>query len=203
MIRALWFMLKLAVLIAAAVFLASQPGEMSLHWGAYKIQLALGLFLAGLFVLILIALSVYRLLRAIADIPGFFARRAQITRRDKAYQSLAQGLSAVAAGDARMAVKMSRRVQGLLEDHGGLPLLLEAQAARLEGREDEALNLFLQLADSKEAGFLGIRGLLAAALERGDSVRALGFARRGLEMHPRQPWLLQMTLDLEIQSRDF
>ncbi|MCD8498249.1 MAG: hypothetical protein LRZ85_09420 [Alphaproteobacteria bacterium] len=102
-----------------------------------------------------------------------------------------------------MAVKMSRRVQRLIEDHSGLPLLLEAQAAQLEGREDEAIGLFMKLSESKDAGFLGVRGLMNAALERGDKTRALAFARKGLELHPRQPWLLEMTLDLETEARDF
>lgn len=203
MLRALWFILKVTLLIGIAVWLAGQKGSIQLHWLDYKIDMALGLFLAGLFVVMLAALSLYRLLRAIADIPAIFARKRQLSRRDKAYQSLTRGLSAVAAGDARMAVKMSRRVRGLIHDHSGLPLLLEAQAAQLEGKEDEALALFLQLSQSKDAGFLGIRGLLNAALERGDKVRALTFARRGLEMHPRQPWLIDMTLQLETAARDF
>lgn len=203
MLRALWFFLKLGVLIAIALWLAGQPGDITLHWLDYKVQAALGFVLAALFVFVLVALSLYRLLRAIADIPAFFARRREISRRDKAYQSLTRGLSAVAAGDARTAVKMSRKVQSLIHDHGGLPLLLEAQAAQLEGREDEAQALFLRLSESKDAGFLGVRGLLNAALERGDTARALTFARKGLDMFPRQPWLLEMTLKLETGARAF
>lgn len=203
MLRALWFILKIAVLIAIALWLAGQPGDISLHWFDYKVDAALGLVLAGLFILILVCLSLYRFIRAIADIPAIFARRRAITRRDKAYQSLTKGLSAVAAGDARTAVKMSRKVRGLINDHSGLPLLLEAQAAQLEGREDEALALFHRLSESKDAGFLGVRGLLSAALERGDNVRALAFARKGLDMFPRQPWLLDMTLKLETGAREF
>lgn len=203
MLRTLWFIVKISLLIAIAIWLAGQPGTVQLNWLDYKIEAALGLVLATLFILMLAALSLYRLLRAIADIPSIFARRRQLNRRDKAYQSLTRGLSAVAAGDAKTAVKMSRRVRGLIQDHGGLPLLLEAQAAQLEGKEDEALALFMQLSQSKDAGFLGIRGLLNAALERGDKVRALTFARRGLEMHPRQPWLIDMTLQLETAARDF
>lgn len=203
MLRALWFILKVFALIGIAVWLAAQPGNIQLHWLSYKVEMALGLFLAGLFIAVLLILSLYRLVRAIADIPAFFARKAQISRRDKAYQSLTRGLSAVAAGDAKTAVKMSRRVQSLLKDPGGLPLLLEAQAAQLEGREDEALSLFLKLSDSKDAGFLGIRGLLNASLERKDKARALAFARKGLDMHPRQPWLIELTLKLETEAKDF
>lgn len=203
MLRALWFFLKLAVLIAIALWLAGQKGDVTLHWLDYKVQADLGFVLAALFVFILATLSLYRLLRAIADIPGIFARRRDLSRRDRAYQSLTRGLSAVAAGDARMAVKMSRKVRGLIHDHDGLPLLLEAQAAQLEGRDEEALRLFVKLSQSKDAGFLGIRGLLNAALERGDTARALVFARKGLELFPRQPWLLQMTLGLETGAGEF
>ncbi|MCD8498250.1 MAG: hypothetical protein LRZ85_09425 [Alphaproteobacteria bacterium] len=91
MFRALWFILKLAVLIAAAIWLAGQPGDVTLHWMDYKINAALGLVLACLFIFILVALSLYRLIRAIADIPAVFARRRALSRRDKAYQSLAKG----------------------------------------------------------------------------------------------------------------
>src|SRR3546814_3776271 len=60
-------------------------------------------------------------------------------QRDRGYQALSTGLIAAGAGNAIMARKMSIRTQGLLRADQEPPIhLLEAQAALIEGKNDEA-----------------------------------------------------------------
>lgn len=203
MLRALWFLIKLGVLAAIFVWVADRPGEILLEWRDYSVTMHLGLALAALLGVLLIALFIYRIIRAVADIPGRIRTSRQIKRRDNGYRILTQGMSAIAAGDTGKASRKARKAARLLNDKTGLPLFIEAQAARLDGREQEAAEQFSRLVQNKDTAFLGIRGLLTEDLAKGAPGKALVTARKALEKEPKQPWILKIVYTLEIEERNF
>ncbi|MCK5374889.1 MAG: heme biosynthesis protein HemY, partial [Alphaproteobacteria bacterium] len=84
-----------------------------------------------------------------------------------------------------------------------LSLFLEAQAARLNGDEEQASHAYLALMKDKDAGFMGIRGLLQGALDRGDYGSALELGHKALCSYPKQGWILSIVYDLEVQARNW
>ena len=207
MIRAFFFLLKVAAIAAIAVWVADLEGAVRLAWtdsagSEIAVNIHLGLFLLIALGIMLLALVLFRIIKGTADLPKTLARYKQQRNKDKGLRALTLGLTAVAAGDTKAAVYQAFRADKLLPEENGLSLLLKAQAARLDGREDEANDNFMQLLENKDASFLGMRGLLQAALDRKDYESAVTIAREALKLHPKQPWILKITYDLEIKLRE-
>lgn len=207
MIRALFFLLKIAVLVVIAVWLAEQQGAVSFTWmdGAgveNKINMHLGVFFVAALAVIVLALLLFRIIKGFADFPKSYARYKREKDKEKGFRALTLGLTAVAAGDTKAAKYQAFRARKLLDGDNGLSLLLAAQSARLDGREDEANENFIKLLENKDASFLGMRGLLQSALDQQDNDTALRVARQALKLHPKQPWILKIVYDLEIRTKD-
>lgn len=206
MIKAFWFAIKVGVLIALAVWIVDRNGSMQFGWVDAEghemvVTMELGFFLLCVLGLVLLSIFVYQTIKTFVDFPKSYRRYSEVRSKEKGYEALTRGLTAVAAGDAKAARKEAERASGLLPEDGGLPLLLKAQAARLEGREEDAVENFVALLEHKDAGFLGVRGLLQSALDNGDNEGALALAERALELHPKQPWILNIIYDLLIKNR--
>lgn len=201
MLRALWFFLQLSVIVAASVWLISQRGAVDIVWNDYTVSVQIGLFLLALALFIILLFTLYRVFLFLADAPGVFSRKRHEKNRKKGYSALTRGFVALAAGDEKKASALAREVRKLLPDERGLPLLLEAQAARLRGDEGAARGAFEKLLEDEDAAFLGIRGLLKSSLDAGDAQKALSYARAALDKNPKQPWVLKSVYDLELRNR--
>lgn len=197
MIRAIWFAVKIAVLTGVAVWVIERPGLVHIEWMDYTVTVALGFFLLAAIGVILFSIFFYQVIKTFVDFPRSLARYNEIRRREKGYRALTLGLTAVAAGDTRSAVKQAARAEKFLPGDTGLPLLLKAQAARLDGREGDAAKAFFTLIENKDASFLGIRGLLQSALDSADHETALSLADKALSLYPRQKWILKIAYDLQ------
>src|SRR4051812_22061798 len=170
--RALWFFIKIAVVVAIAVWLADRPGRVSVTWLGHNIDLSVGMALAVLVIFIFVLYLLWRLWHVVRRAPTEYGVFRRNRRQAKGFRALTRGLVAVAAGDPVEAKRLARTAHGLL-DKSPLTLLLAAQAAQLEGDEMGAQRYFEALAKNPEAGLLGLRGLATAALKRGDEEAAL------------------------------
>lgn len=201
MLRALWFFIQLSIIVVAAVWLLSQRGTVDIVWNEYSVSGNLGIFLLVAVVIAIVAVGLLRLIGAIVNAPEKFSRRRVEKNRRKGFQALTRGFVAIAAGDAKKASGFARDVRRLLPDETGLPLLLEAQAARLRGDEGDARQSFEKLLHDKDAAFFGVRGLLKSSIDAGDPVGALAFARIALDKNPKQPWVLKTVYELELENK--
>jgi HemY protein len=199
--RALWFFAQLAIVACAIIWIATQKGTVDLVWNDYSFSLTIGLFLLIVVLFTLAVVVFFRLVGAVINIPNVFSRRRGEKNRKKGFEALTRGFVALAAGDSKRASALARDVKNLLPEQTALPLLLEAQAARLRGDDIAARQSFEKLLDDKDAAFLGIRGLVKSSLESGDTAAALTYARTAQEKNPKQPWILKSVYDLEIQTR--
>jgi len=202
MIRALWFIAKVAIVVAIAVWLANRPGTVTIDWQGYIVELGFGIAVLIAVAALGAAALLYRLVRAIVRAPRNIGRYSRSRRRERGYQALTRGMVAVAAGDAATARKMARKADGLLNEPP-LTMLLSAQAAQLQGDDRAAHEYFTAMLDRPETAFLGLRGLLTQAIKSGDRVEALQLARRAQSLQPNTPWLLGTLYDLEARSGDW
>lgn len=201
MLRALWFLVQLFVIVVAAVWLLEQPGSLIIEFLDYKVTASFGIGLLVLAALILIAITVYKVLNGIVSIPKVLSRYKNESARQRGYRAMTRGFVAVAAGNAKDATKFSKETRRFLPNEQGLPLLLEAQAARLRGEEGKAKEIFRELLKDRDAAFFGIRGLLKSAIDEGNKIKALDYARQALALNPKQPWIIKTVYDLELQNR--
>jgi HemY protein len=201
MLKTFFFLVKMGLVIGALIWLSEQKGSVHIEWMDYTIDVHVGLFLAGLLVFVLVSIFAYRVLRTFVDFPASYRYYSHVRAKEMGYKALTLGLTAVAAGDTRAALKQAEKARSLLPEDQGLPLLLEAQAARLDGREGDAQVSFAGLLENKDTSFLGVRGLLQASMDAGDMEGALELSRQALKLHPKQPWILRTVYDLEISQR--
>jgi len=198
-VRIVIFIVVVAALAAVAVFIADQPGRVEIEWGDYLVELTPAA-LAGAVALIAFAVAILALLlRWLWRGPRAY-RRARLLQRERlGYQALTQGLVAAATGDATGARRLARRANHMLGEPP-LTLLLSAQAAQLEGREEIAQHYFSAMLERRETEFMGLRGLIVQATKAGDVPRARELAERAFKLRPDTPWLLNALLELRLRA---
>lgn len=201
MIRAIWFLLHVVALVVAGFWLFSQPAMVEFSWRGYDVQAHIGLVFIALVTLFILLMLFYRMVGFIAALPRRLRGRQDKKRRDLGVRAMTLGFAAVSAGDAKLASYHAYRMRRFLGDEKGLPLLLEAQAARLRGDDVAADGFFEKLLKEKDTAFLGVRGLLQTAIDAGDGERALIMARQALAMYPAQPWIIRSVFGLEVERR--
>src|ERR1700736_2249975 len=156
-----------AVVVAAAVFLADRPGRVDIIWQGWQIETSVGVLVAAAVLAALVVWLLVSMLWLIISSPRRMLRSRRARQRRAGYRALAQGMVAVAAGDAQDAQRLARRSDVLLA-YPPLTLLLSAQAAQLDGDEGAAKRFFTAMLERRETEFLGLRGLLNQALREGD-----------------------------------
>ena len=199
--RGILFFIKLAVLVAVAVWLANNPGRVAFDWLGYRIDTSVALLILGLAIIIVVAVLLYRIFRALAATPAKVSDGMKGRRERRGQQALTQGLVAVQLGDAEKARLHARRASELLPPQPVLQLL-RAQAAQLSGREEEAREHFNEMLASEETRLLGLRGLTMLSLREGKEKEAREYLDRARALQPDAPWVLNNLFDLSERSGD-
>jgi HemY protein len=205
--RVLWFVIKVGLLVAVAVYLANRPGSLSLVWFGYRADLhPIALSLLGVLLCLGVLYAVGRIIARVAAVPGDIGAMRGAAREAKGYQALTRGLAAAAAGDVREAKRLSLAARKLLAQRGTEPpiaRLLAAQAAQLEGDEAAAHAHFKALAETPETAILGLRGLAMGALRDGNETEARRLAERALAANPHAQWAAETALRLQAKAGRF
>lgn len=201
MLRALWFAVKVGVLVGAAVWVVNRPGMVEMNWLGYNIHAHLGFVLLALLIALCLILLLYKLFLSVVNFRKFLSQRAARKREKRGYRAFTLGLSAVAAGDGTAAAYQAARMRKLLPDGNmGLSYVLDAQAARLKGDKNAAQAAFDKLLANEDTAFLGLRGMIAMAAEQGDTAAALSYARQVSNVHAKQPWVIKTLYGLELRE---
>jgi HemY protein len=199
MLRLVFFLAVSCLLAWAAVWVVNHPGTVVVQWLDRELILSVGTVIAGLLAFAAAAILLFEVVRVLVGLPSSWrisrGRRTQV----RGYEELTRGLMAVAAGDLNAARNYHRQAERHLPDNGSL-LLLQAQTAQLEGKEEIAHLKFRQMLERRDAEFVGLRGLLAQAMKTGDFGEALTLARRAYRRSPTTPWVL--TTLFELLARD-
>jgi HemY protein len=190
------------LILAVALGIANLPGQIAIDAGAWSLEARNSVALT---VVLLGFVTLYLLLRLIANVIGIsrFGSLWRSGRRRRAGElAVTRSLVALAAGEKADARREAARARALLGDTPQT-LLLTAEAGRLSGRDDEAAAALRALADRKDSAFLGLRGLLAAAVARQDWAEAAALARQAEAAHPGAAWLRQERAQLAIRAGDW
>ncbi len=203
-------MLRLALLliIAVAAMLASwqivttDPGTVEVKWGDTEIVTS-GLFgLLILVVLIAIALPLLRLAMFLLDAPGRIGKASARQRVRRGQEALALGLIAAEAGEFEEARRQADKAEDLI-DEPRLALLLQARAAEVTGDTSGAERAYSGMLQNEDTEVLGRKGLMAAALKRGDRTAARAHAEAALKASKTAAWPFQYAFDLAVQQADW
>jgi HemY protein len=195
MIRALWFIFLLGLLAAATMWLADNPGHVSLNWQGYMIETSAAVLVSAIAAIAIFSALLYRFWIFLRGVPAGVSRHRREGRRRRGYLALTRGMVAVAAGDTGEAKRQAKRADGLL-DEPSLTMLLSAQSAQLTGDEKAAQKFFTEMLNNPDTEFLGLRGLLNQAMKLEDRADALKWARRAYVLKPESEWVARTLFDL-------
>ena len=197
--RALPALIAIALLVAAAVYVADRPGSVEVVWQGWRVDTSVAVLVLAVVAIAMAAAALFHILRKVLGGPRAFMRSRREKRRREGYRALTQGMVAVAAGDAEEAQKFARKADVLLAEPP-LTLLLSAQAAQLNGDDRAAQRYFTAMIERKETEFLGLRGLIMQALRGGDEGKALSLIERAKALRPSTPWVLSSLFELQARA---
>jgi HemY protein len=201
MIRILFFIAVILALAFGFSWLAERPGDLTLMWQGRRIEMSLMVAATMIVALVAIVMFAWWIVRVIWTSPQSMTRYFRARKRDRGYQALSTGLIAVGSGDAPLAHKMLDRTKGLISsDSEPLIHLLEAQAALIEGRTEDARKKFEAMAEDPETRELGLRGLYLEAQRLGAHEAARHYAEKAVEKAPHLPWAAEATLEYRTQA---
>lgn len=181
-----FFLIALAAAAYGVVWLADQPGSLTLEFAGQHIETSIPVALGGLLLLIAAVIIVWAVVVALVRLPGRVAGGSRERRKAKGLDVLSQGLVAVGAGDLSRARKAAQIAQKLLPEEP-LTQLLVAQSAQLSGDNNAAAKAFHKMTLKPETKLLGLRGLHVEAKRRQDAEAAHQFASKAQDIAPL-PW---------------
>lgn len=177
-------------------WLAGHSGGVVLEIGDLRVETTVLAAAVAVAFVIFVSVLAHHAWRWLRHGPSRFGSSRASRRRREGYLALTRGFVAVAAGEVGEAKRHATQAAKLMRDPP-LTLLLSAQAAQLAGEEAEAERHFTAMLQQPETEFLGLRGLLAQAVRRGERGRALELAERARALKPKTPWLLRELFQLQ------
>ena len=172
MLRAVFFFIKLGIVVAVAIWLANWHAAVSFElpaydidldfnlyfvqlnfgtyaWPGYRIDTSLGVLVLAVLIFAGLVALLYRLWRGLRRSPRELGQWLKSDRQKRGYRALTQGMVAVAAGEAAEAQRYARKADQLL-DEPPLTLLLSAQAVQLDGDDQPAKRYFTAMLERDE-----------------------------------------------------
>jgi HemY protein len=175
MLRLVLFLAVAAALAWGAVWIAEHPGHVVIRWLDQELILHVGTMITLTILFAAAIIILFEVLRWLFGLPSRWSSSRGRRRELRGQQALTRGLMAAAAGDLRGARTHAREAERYVPENAGL-LLLAAQTAQLEGKEEVAHLKFRQMLERRDGEFVGLRGLLAQNMKAGDFDEALVLA---------------------------
>jgi len=202
MIRVLLYLVIVAVLAFAAVWLAERPGDVAITWQGERIETSVFVLAAAVAAIIVAAVLLWSLVRAIVRSPDLMARYLRTRRGARGYLAVSHGLIAVGSGDARAARKFSDEARRIAPDEP-LTLLLAAQSAQLAGDRRGAARTFEAMAARSDTKLLGLHGLYVEARRRNDVHAAELYAEEAAKDGSSPAWAGHAALEFRCVAGDW
>jgi HemY protein len=203
-------MLRVALLLIVAVgaalaswqIISTDQGSVEVTWFGAEITTSALFALLLLVLLLAVALPILRLLMFLMDAPGRLGKISQRARVRRGQEALALGLIAAEAGEFEDARRHADKAEDLI-DEPRLALLLQARSAEVAGDTAGAERAYSGMLQNEDTEVLGRKGLMAAALKRGDRTAARAHAEAALKASKTATWPFQYAFDLAVQAADW
>ncbi|GEQ97576.1 hypothetical protein JCM17844_12130 [Iodidimonas gelatinilytica] len=202
MIRLLIYVLLIVAAAFGAAWFADNPGTVRMEWLGYRAETSMTVLGFLLALLVFTGMAVQKLITLIArDLP-FSAEKRRKRRLEKGYVALNQAMVALSAGDKKLAQRLTNKAVRLLPSQP-LTHVMAAEAAKLADNPAQIRAHYEALAESKEAAFLGLRGLVGEARASGETAKARALATQALALRPKSIWALKTVFDFAVASADW
>ncbi|MDX9689323.1 MAG: hypothetical protein EOM37_04160 [Proteobacteria bacterium] len=198
--KILWFIIRLAIVAAIALWLAQQPGSAQIQWHDTVIDTS------AAFLFVFFAVAAYALVLLsrfwsfLIEGPRVWRLNRKIGKLKDGQDDLTKGLAAIAAGRPAEAGRYAVKARKALGDNS-LSKFLLAQSAQLSGDHKTAAEIYQAMTKTHdETAVIGHRGLILAALREGRTQDARQQVRRLEQAKPDAPWLLLVQFELAVKD---
>lgn len=164
--------------------------------------IGLGVLLLGMWLLLKLAGLLVAVLRFINGDETALSRYFDRNREKRGYEALSDGMMALASGDHRTAITKAQKAERLLQ-RPELTTLLTAQAAEGAGDTFTAETAYKRLLEQDRTRFVGVRGLLAQQLSKGNTDKAMKLAEKAFALKPRDEATQDILLKLQAQDENW
>ena len=200
MTRIILFLVSLAVVATGVAWIADRPGEVSISWMGYRVETSVMVAAFAIAALVLIALLLWSIVRAILHSPEHASLFFRHRRAVKGYLAISRGLIAIGAGDLHVARKSAADATRL-SPGDPLALLLTAQSAQMAGDRNTAERAFREMTKRDDTKLLGLRGLYIEAQRRNDTDAARLAAEEAVKVRPARDLGRASSARLSVRSR--
>jgi HemY protein len=200
MIRALIYLLLLAGLAIAFAWFAEHPGQLTVSWPGYQIEITLFWFTVAILIAMGVLFFLLTLIGRLIASPRRLRRHLKNRRRARGYAALRRGIFAVGAGDESTAARYAVEARRTMPNEA-LTELLQAQSAQLSGDRRTAQRIFEAMSEDPETRLLGLRGLFLEASREGQMEAAEQYASRAMVLNPNLPWPVHALFEMQCKAR--
>jgi HemY protein len=176
--------------------------NMEFSLGPIQTIIAVGLCLALLWAVLRLIALVVAVLRFLNGDETAISRYFDRNRERRGFQTLAEGMLALASGEGRVAMAKAAKAERYL-GRPELTDLLSAQAAEMAGDTRTATAVYKRLLGDERTRFVGVRGLMKQKLAEGDTDMALKLAEKAFAMKPRHAEVQDTLLQLQAEKGDW
>jgi HemY protein len=180
----------------------NDAGVVHFAWFGWEADTTAWFAVAMLIIVVAVTLPLLRLIMFLIDAPGRLNKASQRARTRRGQEALALGLIAAEAGEFEDARRHADKAEDLI-DEPRLALLLQARAAEVAGDTSGAERAYSGMLQNEDTEVLGRKGLMAAALKRGDRTAARAHAEAALKASKTANWPFQYAFDLAVQAADW
>ncbi len=209
LIKIVFFILVVAGLTLGVGYLAESSGGVQVTFGQTELNLD-PLRAAVVAVLLVVAIwIILKLLSLLVATVRFIngdetaiSRYFNRNRERKGFEALADGMTAIALGDGKLAMSKAAKAEKFLS-RPELTNLVTAQAAEISGDRKKAEEVYKRLLTDDRTRFVGVRGILKQKLEDGDTDTAMKLAQKAFALKPNHEETGDVLLRLQAQGEDW
>ncbi len=196
----------LILVVAAALFswqvITTDQGIVSIKWFGWQVDTSAMFAALVLVALVAVSLPLLRMIMFLMDAPGRIMKAGDRSRTRKGQEALALGLIAAEAGEFDVARRQAEKAEDLI-DEPRLATLLQARSAEVSGDFAAAERAYSGMLQHEDTELLGRKGLLTAALKRGDRTAAMTHAEAALRVAKTASWPFQSLFELKVAAADW
>lgn len=197
-----WILYLFLFLIAFAslgLWYLQDPGYIEIIWLGFEIHLSV---VVGFLILLILLFLLNLLIVSLSWLLGSPRRWIQHARYRKANHELLEIYTAVEAESFTNALQYQKKAaKHLAKDP--LFLWISGNAFEKTDKPLEAEKCFMELSKHPVASFLGLKGQICAALQRGDSKLAYVLLEKAEKCVSTSPWVLKHLLTLVHEQKNF
>ena len=181
---------------------ADHPGAVTISWLGHDIYTSFAVLFFLVALLLAFGLVIQSLWNWAKREMPVVGENKHLRRQERGLEILNKAVVALAAGDGVNARKLALKASKMLPPQPMMHVVA-AQAAKLSGDKEAAEKEFRDLLKNPDAAFLGVRGLLVAAVAEGKGREARRLAEKAKEINPKSAWAIKTLFDLQVKATDW